>query len=159
MCCLLQRPTYWTTMMMARTHTQQSRYFKMSSSTRVGASAAMDVSSSRSSLSTDPTVELKSYMDQETRDCKAFRILVCGKSGVGKTALISRVFNVGSEVSTETINVPVTWSSYLGYIIISDHSSQATHQANVTCDRKPYSGSFVNPNLLTPSHYKVRNLY
>ncbi|KZS91516.1 hypothetical protein SISNIDRAFT_496568 [Sistotremastrum niveocremeum HHB9708] len=49
----------------------------------------------------DSVDNLASYLDLRTENCNAFRILVCGKSGVGKTSLVSRVFgfNGYSEIS------------------------------------------------------------
>ncbi|KZS86455.1 hypothetical protein SISNIDRAFT_447490 [Sistotremastrum niveocremeum HHB9708] len=56
----------------------------------------------------DSNEHLPSYLDLRTERCERFRILLCGKSGVGKSSLVSKVFGEGlldREVSDYTPGV------------------------------------------------------
>ncbi|KZT37749.1 hypothetical protein SISSUDRAFT_825033 [Sistotremastrum suecicum HHB10207 ss-3] len=49
---------------------------------------------SKSSWSlSDESMDLRSYIEDLTQGCDTFRILVCGKAGVGKSSLVSEVFD------------------------------------------------------------------
>ncbi|KZS96486.1 hypothetical protein SISNIDRAFT_483043 [Sistotremastrum niveocremeum HHB9708] len=90
----------------------------------------------------DESSNLLSYVEDLTKGCKAFRILVCGRSGVGKSTLVSEVFDFEADnADTATpgehdINKEITSGRNASLVLHDSRGLEAGSSDNLESIRK-----------------------